>query len=145
MAMTWYTVTRAVQRLRAGEEHDPGEARDYWLSRRDASERSAGLVRRALACEDLASGPREDLGWLLRCIELGTAFSEGLAMTYAALASPERCAEVARYWETLVAHIREEFPRDWFDPLGGDIGAAERSAELLRSLARNINKVANEN
>jgi len=145
VVMTWYTVTRAVRRLRAGEEQDLAEGKDYWLSRRGASERSAGLVRRALACEDLDQWAEEDLGWLLRCIELGTAFAEGLAMTYEALASPEQSAEVGRYWETLLAHIREQFPRDWFDPLGGDIGAAEQTAELLLSVAQNINKAANDN
>ena len=138
VAMVWYTITREVGRLRSPQEFAAADRAAYWRSRERATAQAGGLVGEALACDDLAPGTREDLDWLRRCLELGRRLCAGLALAWQALAESRDGAEVGAYWVELAAHIREQFPRDRFEPLGGDIAAAEETAELLRAWAEQL-------
>ena len=138
VAMVWYTITREVGQLRSPQEFAAADRVEYWRSRERATARAAQQVDEALACSDQATATREDLDWLRRCLELGRRLCGGLALAWQALAESRDGAEVAAYWVELAAHIREQFARDRFEPLGGDIAAAEETAELLRAWAEQL-------
>ncbi len=134
VAMTWHTITREAARLRAPGDIDATTRGQHWRARRRATSAALAQVEEALACGDPLAGTCEDLDWLRRCLELGRRFCVGLALSWEALQTGDG-AEVAACWAELTAHIRSEFPRDRFDPVGGDIAAAEDTAELLREWA----------
>jgi len=138
--MVWHTITREARRLSGGEDSDPRERRAYWSGRREATRQAADLARQALACCDLEGPVRADIDWLRRCLEVGEAFCEGLTRTYELLDSRSAAGatELQRFWTSLAARVREEFSRDYTDPLGGDLGCWEPTVELLASVAERL-------
>ena len=134
--MIWHTITREVRRLRGGDAPDADERRDYWFARRQATAKAAALARQAMECPGLAGPVSEDLSWSLRCLEVGELFCAALAQTYGARHSPRAGwrARLDHLCARLEARIPSASDREWFDPLGGDIGAWQETLELLRSL-----------
>jgi len=123
----WHTITREVRGLGPHDVPGPAGRRDYWLSRRQASEDAADLVHRAQECDSVSHDAREDLAWLGRCLGVGRLFCQALAEYYGG------SADLDHTLTQLDKHIPAS--PEHLDPLGGDVGCWRETLETLRSLA----------
>jgi hypothetical protein len=138
--MIWHTITREVRRLAGGDVEEACARCDHWLGRRQATSKGIALVRRAMDCADFRQSVREDLAWLLKCLEVGDAFCAALVTIYEALAAPDAASR--EDIDTLLLRIESRIPScptgEALDPLDGDVGIWRETLELLRAVAMRL-------
>ncbi len=136
VATIWRTITTEVVKLREGSIEDSLERDTFWYERAETTRRALELVANALQTEGLAPEVAEDLRWLRGTLEIGEQFADGTGMTCELLASgsEELKTQLRAHWSTLRQRIEADFPTDWFDPLGGDVGCWRVTIERLEAL-----------
>jgi hypothetical protein len=108
-----------------------------WVKWKEISDQGIRRLESALAESDLKQEPRGDLEYLLRCLRVGTQFSELISGMHTWLANPEQTAILhtaqARVTE-LETFIHRSFKTDVIDPSGGDIRAWLAALKKIRSI-----------
>jgi hypothetical protein len=124
VVMVWRTITAEVAKLREGQDEESLERDTFWYDRAEATRRALELVAHALQAGGLSPEVAGDLRWLQATLQIGEQFAAGLAMIHELQAGgPEELRTLVReHWSALERRIREDFPTDTFDPVGGDVG-----------------------
>ena len=114
VSTAWWTLTAEVARWQ--KEFPPAGRAEHWSARAESTRRAQELVAQALA-DGVSPDMRPEVEWLALGLRAGGCFAALLAALYAGEDTSALLAET----RAVVAAA----PRDFVDPLGGDIGCWE--------------------
>jgi len=109
-----------------------------WAKWKDISDQGIRQLQSALAESDLKQESRGDLEYLLRCLQVGTQFSELISDLHTWLASPGHQEAILRSSRAKAAEletfIQHSFKTNVIDPSGGDIRSWLAALKKIRSI-----------
>ncbi|MHB8996821.1 MAG: glycoside hydrolase family 20 zincin-like fold domain-containing protein [Armatimonadota bacterium] len=132
----WWTITREIRRLTGDYTPWNDQVGFEELAERFAQRTASTQQALRLAQQACALTRDEDVKWFARSLEVGHAFAAIIALTYEWRTRNDDTVrqQALKRIQDLSAHLRASFSFEATDPLGGDPGCWQETAELLTNL-----------